>query len=42
VIEQTLAACGHAEVRSFDDLYDADAEARRAAAALVGRLAVRA
>jgi 1-deoxy-D-xylulose-5-phosphate reductoisomerase len=42
VIEGALQACGHAPVRSFDDLYEADAQARAAAAALVERLAVRA
>jgi 1-deoxy-D-xylulose-5-phosphate reductoisomerase len=42
VIEGALEECGHVPVRSFDDLYDADAEARAAAASLVERLAVRA
>jgi len=42
VIETSLATCGHVPVRSFDDLYDADAEARSVAASLVERLAVRA
>jgi 1-deoxy-D-xylulose-5-phosphate reductoisomerase len=42
VIEGALEACGHAPVRSFEDLYDADADARAAAGALVERLAVRA
>jgi 1-deoxy-D-xylulose-5-phosphate reductoisomerase len=42
VIEGALEACGRADVRSFDDLYDADAEARAVAASLVERLAVRA
>ena len=42
VIEGTLEASEPIPVRSFDDLYDADAEARRTAAALVERLAVRA
>jgi 1-deoxy-D-xylulose-5-phosphate reductoisomerase len=42
VIESALEACGHVPVRSFDDLYDADAEARAVAASLVERLAVRA
>jgi 1-deoxy-D-xylulose-5-phosphate reductoisomerase len=39
VIEQTLDAAEHASVTSFDDLYDADAEARRLAGGLVDRLA---
>jgi 1-deoxy-D-xylulose-5-phosphate reductoisomerase len=42
VIEGTLEACGHAPVQSFEDLYDADAEARTAAGVLIERLAVRA
>ena len=42
VIEGTLEATAPIPVGSFDDLYDADAEARRPAAALVERLAVRA
>ncbi len=42
VIEGTLAASAAVPVHSFDDLYDADAQARRTAAALVERLAVRA
>jgi 1-deoxy-D-xylulose-5-phosphate reductoisomerase len=42
VIEGTLEASAPIPVGSFDDLYDADAEARRTAAALVERLAVRA
>jgi 1-deoxy-D-xylulose-5-phosphate reductoisomerase len=42
VIEGTLEASEPIPVGSFDDLYDADAEARRTAAALVERLAVRA
>jgi len=42
VIETSLATCGHVPVLSFDDLYDADAEARSVAASLVERLAVRA
>ena len=42
VIEGALEACGPVPVRSFDDLYDADAEARATAASLVERLAVRA
>jgi 1-deoxy-D-xylulose-5-phosphate reductoisomerase len=42
VIEGALEACGRVDVRSFDDLYDADAEARAVAASLVERLAVRA
>ena len=42
VIEGTLEASEAIPVRSFDDLYDADAEARRTASALVERLAVRA
>jgi len=40
VIAGALEACGTAPVRSFDDLYDADAEARATAASLVERLAV--
>jgi 1-deoxy-D-xylulose-5-phosphate reductoisomerase len=42
VIESTLEACEPVSVRSFEDLYEADAEARATAAALVERLAVRA
>ena len=42
VIEGTLEASEAIPVASFDDLYDADAEARRTASALVERLAVRA
>jgi 1-deoxy-D-xylulose-5-phosphate reductoisomerase len=42
VIEGTLEASEPIPVGSFDDLYDADADARRTAAALVERLAVRA
>ena len=42
VIEGTLEAIATTPVGSFDDLYDADAEARRTASALVERLAVRA
>ena len=42
VIEGALAATEPVPVGSFDDLYDADAEARRMAAALVEELAVRA
>jgi 1-deoxy-D-xylulose-5-phosphate reductoisomerase len=42
VIEGTLDAMDPVPVLSFDDLYDADAEARRTAAVLVERLAVRA
>jgi 1-deoxy-D-xylulose-5-phosphate reductoisomerase len=42
VIEGALQACGSIAVRSFDDLYDADAEARAVAASLVERHAVRA
>jgi 1-deoxy-D-xylulose-5-phosphate reductoisomerase len=41
VIEGTLAATEAIPVRSFDDLYDADAEARRTASALVEHMAVR-
>jgi 1-deoxy-D-xylulose-5-phosphate reductoisomerase len=40
VIEGTLDAFENRPVRSFDDLYEADAEARRLAADLVHRLAV--
>jgi 1-deoxy-D-xylulose-5-phosphate reductoisomerase len=40
VIEGTLEAAENGPVRSFDDLYDADAESRRLAAGLVERLAV--
>ena len=42
VIEGALAATEPVPVGSFDDLYEADAEARRMAAALVEELAVRA
>ena len=42
VIEGTLGATEAVPVRSFDDLYEADADARRTASALVERLAVRA
>ncbi len=42
VIEGTLDATEAVPVGSFDDLYDADAEARRMASALVEDLAVRA
>ena len=42
VIAGALEACEPMPVASFDDLYDADAEARAAAASLVERLAVRA
>ena len=42
VIEGALAATEPVPVGSFDDLYDADAEARRMAAALVEELAVHA
>ena len=42
VIEGALEASEPIPVGSFDDLYDADAEARRTAAVLVERLAVRA
>jgi 1-deoxy-D-xylulose-5-phosphate reductoisomerase len=40
VIEGALEAAEDRPVRSFDDLYDADAESRRLAAGLVERLAV--
>ena len=40
VIEGTLEAADNRPVRSFDDLYDADAESRRLATDLVDRLAV--
>jgi 1-deoxy-D-xylulose-5-phosphate reductoisomerase len=40
VIEGTLEQSENRPVRSFDDLYEADAEARRLAAELVDRLAV--
>ena len=40
VIEGTLEACDPGPVTSFDDLYDADAEARRVASALAHGLAV--
>ena len=42
VIAGALETCEPAPVRSFDDLYDADAEARASAASLVERLSVRA
>jgi 1-deoxy-D-xylulose-5-phosphate reductoisomerase len=42
VIDETLAACRPQPVRAFEDLYDADAEARAYAAYAVGRLAVEA
>jgi 1-deoxy-D-xylulose-5-phosphate reductoisomerase len=42
VIEGALESSPAAPVQSFDDLYDADAEARTTAASLVERLAVRA
>jgi 1-deoxy-D-xylulose-5-phosphate reductoisomerase len=42
VIERVLEACAADPVRSFEDLYEADAEARAAARSLVERLAVRA
>jgi 1-deoxy-D-xylulose-5-phosphate reductoisomerase len=42
VIERALEACASDPVRSFEDLYEADAEARAASRALVERLAVRA
>jgi 1-deoxy-D-xylulose-5-phosphate reductoisomerase len=41
VIAGALEACAPMPVGSFDDLYDADAEARAAAASLAERLAVR-
>ena len=40
VIEGTLDAAGDQPIRSFDDLYAADAESRRVAAELAERLAV--
>jgi 1-deoxy-D-xylulose-5-phosphate reductoisomerase len=40
VIEATLESCEPLPVRSFEDLYEADAEARAWAAAMVDRLAV--
>jgi len=40
VIEGTLDEAGARAVGGFDDLYDADADARRIASALVERLAV--
>jgi 1-deoxy-D-xylulose-5-phosphate reductoisomerase len=40
VIEGALEACPSHPVRDFDDLYDADAEARREGGRLVDRLAV--
>jgi 1-deoxy-D-xylulose-5-phosphate reductoisomerase len=42
VIEGTLDGADNRPVRSFDDLYEADAEARRLASDLVERLAVKA
>jgi 1-deoxy-D-xylulose-5-phosphate reductoisomerase len=42
VIEGSLEAVGSAPVESFDDLYEADADARSAASALVERLSVEA
>ena len=42
VIERVLEACAADPVRSFEDLYEADAEARAASRSLVERLAVRA
>ena len=42
VIERALESCAAGPVRSFEDLYEADAEARAAARSLVERLAVRA
>jgi 1-deoxy-D-xylulose-5-phosphate reductoisomerase len=42
VVEGTLDGTDHRPVRSFDDLYEADAEARRLASDLVDRLAVKA
>jgi 1-deoxy-D-xylulose-5-phosphate reductoisomerase len=42
VIERALETCASDPVRSFEDLYEADAEARAASRALVERLAVRA
>jgi 1-deoxy-D-xylulose-5-phosphate reductoisomerase len=42
VIERVLEACAADPVRSFEDLYEADAQARAAARSLVERLAVRA
>jgi 1-deoxy-D-xylulose-5-phosphate reductoisomerase len=42
VIERALEACEPVAMRSFEDLYDADAEARATAGALVEQLAVRA
>ena len=40
VIEGTLEAADNRSVRSFDDLYEADAESRRLASDLVERLAL--
>jgi hypothetical protein len=40
VIEGALDEAGARAVGSFDDLYEADADARRIASALVERLAV--
>jgi 1-deoxy-D-xylulose-5-phosphate reductoisomerase len=40
VIEGTLAAAEHRQVQSFDDLYEADTEARHLASELIDRLAV--
>jgi 1-deoxy-D-xylulose-5-phosphate reductoisomerase len=42
VIERTLEACAADPVRSFEDLYEADADARDTSRSLVARLAVRA
>ena len=42
VIERTLEASGAEPVRSFEDLYEADAGARAISRSLIGRLAVRA
>ena len=42
VIERTLESCAADPVRSFEDLYEADAEARAVSRSLVERLAVRA
>ena len=42
VIERVLESCAADPVRSFEDLYEADAEARAASRSLVERLAVRA
>jgi 1-deoxy-D-xylulose-5-phosphate reductoisomerase len=40
VIEGTLESAGNRPVHTFDDLFDADADARRIAAGLVDRLTV--